>query len=504
MYAVGLVAGLASVGAFCYFASAFAGRGYHRDRAVRLAAAGTFVVVSALKLTNPVHGAYFSTTVVTDPFAYVAFDPGTIHWTISAGAYVLAAVGLYFVYDTLADAGRTSLRMGLVFALLPAPVALDVAALLRPDLLIRTYYEPVGVAAFAIGLLWFIEGRLDTLGGVGRKHLVGQLDSPVCFVDDERVREANDRFVALVGHDVVGRPIGSLPESVRRTLDGDEETVTISTDGHRRQYRVSVSTVTLGPHRIGRAAIFADITDERRRMREVVRQNRELDNIGEALAHELRNACAITSGHLERAGEHAGPGGDPAVRSASLSTAAGGVDRIERVISQLETIVRDSRSVTSRSPVDLYWTATQLAGPTSPPLSVVDDGTLVGNPVRIDHLLENVFGLARSEGADELSLRMASGVLTIEFAGLSVPRTDEDLFGYGQSVPTADSGMYLPTIRLIAHAHHWHVDADVTGGDSPTLTVSIDTDPDTPPEPWDGRPLSPDTERTGASSPQES
>lgn len=481
LYSVGSVAGIASVAAFSYFASAFAGRSYHRDPVVRAAAVAAFLVACALKLTNPINGAPAPAAAVATPLRYGPVPPGAVHLAVGAAAYVVAGAGLYLVYDTLSDAGHAGPRLWTVAAALPVPVALDAMAVLRSDLVIRTSYEPVGVAVFAIGLLWFVDGRPGAVVGAGRKHLVDQLDVPVCVVGDGRVRETNAPFAALVDGDAVGRPVEALPPRIAATLDGSAETLTAAVDGCRRRFRVSTSEVGFGPHRLGRAVVYTDVTDDRRCDREVDRQNRELENIGEAMAHELRNACAITAGHLERAREHAGATDDPAVRAAALDTAADGVDRIDRVVSQLETIVRDSRSVSSYERIDLAWSAERVCGPGAPPYSVDDDGTLVGDPVRVDHLLQNVFGLARAEAVDALAIRTAAGVLTLAFEGIDLPTTvDDDLFGYAQSCPTADSGLYLPTIRLIAHAHHWRIDARTNDGDTPTLTVRIDTDPDTP------------------------
>lgn len=489
MYVVGLVAGFASVGGFLYFASAFAGRSYHLNPRIRLAAVTVFFGAAALKITNPIHGQYFSTTVVSEPFQYVWILPGTLHWILTAFAYTLAAIGLYLIYETLAEWTHTTPRLAVVFAMLPMPVALDVLSSLYPQLLVRTYYEPVGVAMFGVAMLWLLEDRFDSVTQLGRKHLMGQLDFPVALVDDEQITEANDGFARFVGENersaVIGRSIESLSPGVARTLRGDQDVIAVSDDGVRRFYRVSLTSVTLGPQRVATAAVYTDITAQQRQVNELIRQNHELDNIGEAVAHELRNACAIAVGHIELARDDGTPQSERVSRETALQTASAGLDRIDSVVDQLEMIMRDSQSVTTKSPVDLEWTTGQIATPTTPPFTVVDDGTLVGNPVRIDHLVENVFEFARAEAATKVAFRMHDGVLTIRLDGVHFDRTpSEQLLGYGHSVPNANSGMYLPTIRLIAHAHHWDVDADVTGDEAQTLTVRIDTDPDGVPAIW--------------------
>lgn len=511
MYVVGLVAGLASVGGFLYFASAFAGRSYHLNPRLRKAAVAVFSGATALKVTNPIHGRYFSTAVVSDPFQYVWIQPGALHWMLTAFAYTLAGIGLYLIYETLVEWTHTTPRLVVVFAVLPLPVVLNVGSSLFPHLLVRIYYEPIGVATFGVALLWFLEDRFGSVRQLGRKHLIRQLEFPVALVDDEEISEANGRFARLVGATdrsaVIGRRIDSLSPSVARTLRGEQDVIGVSDGGVRRFYRVSLTSVTLGPHRVATAAVYTDITAQQRQVNELVRQNQEFDNIGEAVAHELRNACAIAVGHIELAREDVGPPTDRVSRETALQTASVGLDRIDSVVDQLEMIMRDSQSVTTRSPVDLEWTAEQISAPTTPPVTVVDDGTLVGNPVRIDHLVENVFELARAESAAGVLFRMHDGELTIRIDGVHFDRTpSEQLLGYGHSVPNASSGMYLPTFRLIAHAHHWDVDAEVTETASQTLTVRIDTDPDGAPAIWRDSTLGDpsDTDSTSDRSPQHS
>ena len=68
-YFLGLGVGIWTVIVWLWFCSAYAGHAYHLDRRLQLVAAGLVGAILTLKATNPLHGAYFEPTVVTDPFA---------------------------------------------------------------------------------------------------------------------------------------------------------------------------------------------------------------------------------------------------------------------------------------------------------------------------------------------------------------------------------------------------------------------------------------------------
>lgn len=67
-YTLGLVVGLAAVGAWLYFCSAYTGRTYHQNPAYRRLSVAVYIVLVAVKVTNPLHHEYFTTTVVATPF----------------------------------------------------------------------------------------------------------------------------------------------------------------------------------------------------------------------------------------------------------------------------------------------------------------------------------------------------------------------------------------------------------------------------------------------------
>ena len=98
-YVVGLIVGIATVGPWLYFCSAYTGRSLHRNQAVRRVGVFTLFVIIAIKLTNPIHGWYYSTSVVSEPFPHLLVTHGALHWVVMGVAYALAFVGFFMLFE---------------------------------------------------------------------------------------------------------------------------------------------------------------------------------------------------------------------------------------------------------------------------------------------------------------------------------------------------------------------------------------------------------------------
>jgi hypothetical protein len=98
VYTLSLVGGFATVGAWLYFCSAYTGNEYHRRPTYRAVAVGAYLVVVAVKVTNPIHGLYFSTTVRTEPTTLLLIDQGVFYWLSFGLSYALTGIGFLFLY----------------------------------------------------------------------------------------------------------------------------------------------------------------------------------------------------------------------------------------------------------------------------------------------------------------------------------------------------------------------------------------------------------------------
>jgi hypothetical protein len=156
LYLVGQAVGFASVGAWLYFCSAYTGRSLHRQSRYWWAGLSTYAVVSTVKLTQPIHGAFVDTRLATEPLRYLVVEPGVLYWSFLALSYALAGVGFYWLYELFARTERSTRGLSLLVASTALPAVPTVLSLFRPRQLIPMHYEPLGVALFAFGALYLV------------------------------------------------------------------------------------------------------------------------------------------------------------------------------------------------------------------------------------------------------------------------------------------------------------------------------------------------------------
>jgi PAS domain-containing protein len=192
-YLASLVVGLTTVGAWLYFCSAYTGRSFHRDASYRHLAAAVYLAIVVVKVTNPYHGLYFTTAPVTEPFPHVTIMHQTFHWVVTGLAYALSAIGFYLLFETFRGSNYATGRLSLLVALAGLPVVFDVIAYSGLGPVITLNYEPVGVALFAVGVLYVADGSFVAVRRFGREQLLDQLDEAVVIVDtDWRIKDTNE------------------------------------------------------------------------------------------------------------------------------------------------------------------------------------------------------------------------------------------------------------------------------------------------------------------------
>jgi signal transduction histidine kinase len=298
-YILGLVAGLVAVGAWLYFCAAYTGRSPRRLPYRRLVG-GTLLVLVALKLTNPLHHLYFTASTATTPFPHLAIQHGVIHWVAIGFAYALAFVGFYMLLEHFHHAGTDTRPLAVLVGLTALPVGANVVGVTSPWLLAMTY-EPIGVAAFALGVLFVYVDRFRTV------HLAGEIDDPVVFLDrDDRIRDYNriarKTFPSLSG--AIGKPIETvLPEIAGRHGDAPY-TVQFSHDGETRDYHVVSNPFMAGETRTGRALVVSDITETERYQRQLEQKTEQLEALNRVVRHDIRNDMTVVLGWAQALEPH--------------------------------------------------------------------------------------------------------------------------------------------------------------------------------------------------------
>ncbi|WP_135853649.1 histidine kinase N-terminal 7TM domain-containing protein [Halorussus salinus] len=486
-YLLSLVVGLTTVGAWLYFCSAYTGRSFHRSVGYRRAAAGVYLFIVAVKVTNPLHGLYFTTAVVTTPFPHLSIHHQTFHWVVSGLSYALVAVGFFMLYELFLEADYDTRPLGVVVGTTGLPVALDIVGFASPAL-VDINYEPLGVAVFAIGVLYVFEDRFLAV------QLTDGVDSPVVYLDDEeRIRNYNggarSLFPALDG--ATGEPLAAvLPDLAARVGTSDADTDTNADidadadtdpvlerrrDGETRYYLVSDTAFTLGQADIGRMVVVSDVTETERRRRELERQNEQLEGFAAAIRHELLNTLQIVGGRVGLAGRQL-EDGDLRDARESLRTASRAADRMTTIVGDLSDLARHGQTLEETNLLDFPavvnagWRA---AATDDLALSVEGRGALRAEESRLEDLFESAFAFAAHNGASEVTVRLREEGFVVSDDGDPPPTDDtEAFFEYGVSAPDPQAGMALPNVRTLARVHGWAVEIDAEYREGVRLVVS--------------------------------
>lgn len=452
-YHVGLFIGLSTVGPWLYFCSAYTGRNLHKSAPLRRAAIGVFVAISLVKLTNPLHHRYFRSEVLLSPFPHISIIPQELHWLAMGFAYALAIVGYFMLFELFRQVDHdTRPLLGLV-GLTGLPIVLDGLALVSPTILNITY-EPLGVAAFAVGVLFVFVDDFQTV------QLTGEQDDPVIILDDEgRIRDFNKKAQELFSGFDADDPIESAVPRLSEALDAPEKDVIfeLETEDGYRYYHLGVRPFSTDLSRLGRSITLTDVTEREAYRRELERQNDRLEQFASMVSHDLRNPLTVAQGRVtflreEDDNEH-------------LAATTRALDRMEVLIGDVLALARQGQPIAEREAVTLAvvardaWEVVESGEAT---LSLEGDGTFLADATRLQQLLENLFRNAIEHGGDDVAIRV--GVLDgntgffVADDGTGIPVADrEAVLESGFSTSRDGTGLGLAIVAEIVAAHDWQV-----------------------------------------------
>jgi signal transduction histidine kinase len=288
LFIAGLTFGFATVWAWLYFCSAYAGRALHRSRAVWYLSAAVYLVVVAMKVTNPIHQLYFSLEPATEPFVHTSVEPNLLYWLVNGLSYLLAAGGYALLVPALERAGTGRRPIAVLVGLTALPVLLNVVGYGTP-LLLEVNHDAVGVAAFAVGVLFVYAGSFEDVRRLSVK------DEPAVIADESgQIRSFNAPaqalFPALRREKMQGRPLDEALPEVARALRAGRAIVQVprSRNGVQRDYQITKSRFGAGLDRAGQLYVFTDVTAREQRRRDRDAQLRGLINSVPGVVFRLR------------------------------------------------------------------------------------------------------------------------------------------------------------------------------------------------------------------------
>jgi len=460
-YHAGLLVGLSTVGPWLYFCSAYTGRNLHKSASIRRAAIAVFLIISLVKVTNPLHQRYFQPEVLVTPFPHLSILSQELHWLAMGLAYALAVIGYFMLFELFRQVGHdTTPLLGLI-GLTGLPIVLDALAVVSPTI-INITYEPLGVAAFAVGVLFVFIDDFQTV------QLTGQQDDPVLVLDDEyRVRDFNTKSKELFPELEVNEDIETVVPEIAEYIDGEENTIfELETAGGFKYYHLGIRPFTTNRSRLGTSVAFTDVTEREEYRRELERQNERLEQFASMVSHDLRNPLNVAQGRVDYL-----QGEDDNEHLAATGRA---LDRMEGLIEDVLALARQGQPIAERERVTLSavaedaWAVVESDTAT---LTIDSDETFIADTTRLQQLLENLFRNAIEHGGTDVEISVGtindgSGFFIAD-NGAGIPVQDrKKVLESGYSTASEGTGLGLSIVSEIVAAHDWQIDvtSSETGG----------------------------------------
>ena len=208
-----------------------------------------------------------------------------------------------------------------------------------------------------------------------------------------------------------------------------------------------------------------------RRHREIERQNERLERFASVIRHDLQNPLSVISGFTDLAMET----GEPAELERISAAAA----RMEAILEDLHTLVREADDVGEREPVsvsELVERARETVDTGAATVEVGDVGVVKADPSRLRQAFENLIrncvehGSASDRaGADgtvergdaDVSIRVSATAdgFAVDDDGPGIPEAEREAIFEEGYTDSGETGLGLSIVRTVVEAHGWAVSA---------------------------------------------
>ena len=207
-----------------------------------------------------------------------------------------------------------------------------------------------------------------------------------------------------------------------------------------------------------------------RRHREIERQNERLERFASVIRHDLQNPLNVISGFTDLAMET----GEPAELE-RISVAA---DRMETILDNLHTLVREAADLGEREPVAVSELVARAGGTVAgeATVEVGDVGVVEADPSRLRQAFENLIrncvehgstgGQTGADGTVEhadggVSIRVSATAdgFAVDDDGPGIPEADREAVFEEGYTDGGGTGLGLSIVRTVIEAHGWSVSA---------------------------------------------
>lgn len=286
------------------------------------------------------------------------------------------------------------------------------------------------------------------------------------------VNEEAERMVGIGEDEVLGEnasiliergvidmsSLEGVREELQRLYDNEDLekvqfTSPISTADGERVVENNIATFPIDGEE-GLINTVRDITERKRRERELERQNERLEEFASVVSHDLRNPLTVAKGQIELGMR----GGD----EENFEKAYGALERMDDLIDDVLTLAREGQRVTEKREADLRSIAEngwKNVDTENAHLEVVETDDIRADPDRLCRVFENLFRNATEHNDAGVTVRVGTleGGFYVEDDGTGIPPDErEDVFEYGYTRGEG-TGLGLSIVETIVEAHGWEV-----------------------------------------------
>jgi signal transduction histidine kinase len=449
-----------------------------------------------VKLTNPIHHLYFTTEWAAHPFAHLAVQNHVLHWVTFGLAYTLSAIGIFVLFEFFAGiATNTWPLVGLV-GLTSLPALLNAAGH-ATDYLLDVGHEPLGVAAFAVGVLFVYDDEFHDV------RLAGISEAPAIVIDElGQIRTCNREAAALfpsLRAEVAGRSLEDVLPRLARARTGDPPLLKLGEEAPR-YFSVFESRLGGVHTRPGTLLLLNEVTEQKRReaaLRAAKEEAEEASQLKSSILanmkHEVQTPLTSmlsfagvlmknVSGQNERYVELVIRGGerlketlDSVIRLSKLETGTVEVDREDVDL----TRVAKTTTELLRPRAEDDDLRLSLDVPDDPVTGMWDEDALFHIA---ENLLENALKFTPDGGTVWVRVReeRSTAVLEVEDTGIGIGGEDRsEIFEVfrqverGSEQDRSGSGLGLPIVKKLVDGLDGTIEVDSEIGQGSCFTVRL-------------------------------
>jgi len=341
-----------------------------------------------------------------DPAAPIGVDQqwGPAFWLHSTYAYLLVLVTSLLIVERLVRTNR-ALYKGqaiLLAAGLFAPLPMN-AVFISGVISFDT--TPLGFvimcSLFAVAIIKY---RFVDLSPIAREKVIDSVRDGMVVVDtDDRIIDINPAAERMMNIEtsVLGASVSevlNLSESVAayEELTATTDTSELTVELGDVYYAIESTPIFDGRDRhVGWLFLLQDVTEQKRRERELEQQIEKLDEFASLVSHDLRSPINVANGYIEQTRIT----GD----LDNLNEIERATERMEEIIDDVLELAREGQAVTEPEAVSVdtiareAWDHTEANGAS---LSVDGDTKIVADPDRLTRLFENLFRNSVEHGTE--------------------------------------------------------------------------------------------------------